>query len=106
MSTETAETDAEHAHHPSPADYVRIAIILAVLTALEISTYFYDFGVVGIPLLIVLMIIKFIYVASWFMHLKFDHNLYGKFLYGGLLFAVGLYAAALVIIMFGSAEHI
>lgn len=106
MSTETTTTDAEHAHHPTPADYVRIAIILAVLTALEISTYFYDFGVLGIPLLIVLMIVKFVYVARWFMHLKFDHKLFGNFLYGGLILALVLYFATLVIMMFASAEHI
>jgi cytochrome c oxidase subunit IV len=108
-TTDTPETeavDASHAHHPTPADYVRIAIILAVLTALEVSTYFFDFGVVGIPLLIVLMIIKFVYVASWFMHLRFDSRLYGRFLYGGLTLAVVLYAATLSIILFLSADFV
>jgi cytochrome c oxidase subunit IV len=47
-STETASqlaADEHHAgHHPTPRDYVRIAVILAILTALEVSTYFVDFG--------------------------------------------------------------
>lgn len=108
MSTTEAHTadDAGHHDHPTPRDYVRIAIILAILTALEVSTYFLDFGPVGIPLLIVLMIIKFIMVAGIFMHLRFDTKLYGRFLYGGLLLAVGLYTATLIIMVFDQAPTV
>jgi cytochrome c oxidase subunit IV len=88
----------EHAgHHPTPAEYVRIALILAVLTALEVSTYYFDFGRAGIPLLIVLMIIKFVMVASFFMHLRYDTKLFGRFMYTGLGFAIVLYALTLLI---------
>lgn len=108
-TTETPEapgaTDA-HAHHPTPREYVRIAIILAVLTALEVSTYFLDFGAIALPLLIVLMAIKFVMVAGWFMHLKFDTKLFGRFLYGGLFLALGLYAATLVLFAFDHAPSI
>lgn len=107
-TTDTPESEAaaSHAHHPTAADYVRIAIILAVLTGLEVSTYFFDFGVVGIPLLVILMIIKFIYVATWFMHLRFDSKMYGRFLYGGLFLALGLYALTLFIMVNLSAPPI
>jgi cytochrome c oxidase subunit 4 len=89
---------SEHAgHHPTPAEYVRIALILAVLTALEVSTYYFDFGRAAIPLLIVLMVIKFIMVASFFMHLRYDTKLFGRFMYTGLGFAIVLYAATLLI---------
>jgi hypothetical protein len=45
-TTETSpDTEAEHGHHPTPREYVHIALVLAVLTALEVSTYFVDFGV-------------------------------------------------------------
>ncbi|GGI07658.1 cytochrome C oxidase subunit IV family protein [Egicoccus halophilus] len=93
-------------HHPGPRDYVRIAIILAILTALEVSTYFVDFGALGIPLLIVLMIVKFIMVAGFFMHLRFDTKLYSRFLYGGLLLAVSLYTATLVVMFFDQAPTV
>jgi len=97
---------AHHGHHPTPRDYVRIAIILAILTALEVSTYFVDFGAVAIPLLVVLMLIKFVLVAGFFMHLRFDTKLYGRFLYGGLALAVGLYTITLIVMLFDQAPTI
>jgi cytochrome c oxidase subunit IV len=106
--TETPSESVDHgtAHHPSPRDYVRIAIILGILTALEVSTYFVEFGPIAIPLLIVLMLIKFVLVAGFFMHLRFDTKLYGRMLYGGLLLAVGLYAITLVILYFERAPTV
>ena len=102
-----AETERdEHGHHPGPRDYVRIAVILGVLTLLEYSTYVFDFGGLGIPLLVVLIVLKFVIVASWFMHLKFDTKLYGRFLYGGLAFAVGLYGITLLVFAFDHAPSL
>jgi len=100
MSTAPADvTDAgTTGHHPTPADYVRIALILGVLTALEVSTYYFDFGPVGVPLLIVLMVIKFAMVAGHFMHLKYDTLLYRRLMVTGLGFAIVLYAIALLAI--------
>jgi cytochrome c oxidase subunit IV len=95
-----------HVHHPTPRDYVRIAVILFVLTAMEVSTYFLDFGAIAVPLLIVLMLIKFVLVASWFMHLKFDTKLYGRFLYGGMILAFSLYAITLTLFAFDHAPSL
>ena len=104
MSTDTTQdtsTPAEgHSLHPSPRDYVHIAVVLAVLTALEVSTYFFDFGVIAIPLLVVLMVVKFLYVAGWFMHLKFDSKVFGMLMYNGLALALALYAIVAVVTLF------
>jgi len=91
-----SESDAHipGAHQP-PRFYVKIALILAVFTALETSTYYIDFGWFAIPLLIVLMVIKFVTVVSYFMHLKFDNRLFSWMFYSGVLLAVGVYCAAL-----------
>ena len=97
QAAEAVEHDDHAGHHPTPAEYVRIALILAVLTALEVSTYYFDFGRAGIPLLVILMVIKFIMVASFFMHLRYDTKLFGRFMYTGLGFAIVLYAATLLI---------
>jgi cytochrome c oxidase subunit IV len=106
-ATETTPPDEQHVvedhHGPTPREYVRIALVLAALTALEVSTYYVEFGALGIPLLVVLMIIKFVMVANFFMHLKFDNRLYSRFLYGGLFLALTLYALTLVIIFLASA---
>ncbi len=103
MSTTETAAEAHVDHHPTPRDYVRIALVLAVLTALEISTYYVDFGPLGIPMLIVLMTIKFVMVANLFMHLKFDNRMYTRMLYGGLGLALGLYALTLTIMLIASA---
>ncbi len=101
-----AEEQDDHADHPGPREYVKIALILAVLTALEYSTYVFDFGALGVPLLVVLIIIKFVYVASWFMHLKFDAKIFSQMMYLGLFLALTLYVLALVIMLFASATGV
>jgi caa(3)-type oxidase subunit IV len=73
---------------------------------MEYSTYVFDFGGLGIPLLVVLIVIKFILVASWFMHLKFDTKLFSRFMYGGLVLAFVLYALTLVIMLFDGATGV
>ena len=55
-------------HHPTPKQYVQIAIILGILTAIEVALYYTE-EVVGVftdPLLIILAISKFIVVVSTF----------------------------------------
>jgi cytochrome c oxidase subunit IV len=103
MSTTETATEVHEHHGPTPRDYVRIALVLAVLTALEISTYYVDFGPLGIPMLLVLMAIKFVMVANLFMHLKFDNRMYTRMLYGGLGLALGLYTLTLTVMLIASA---
>jgi cytochrome c oxidase subunit 4 len=107
MSATETTTDSHAEGHagPTPREYVQVALILAVLTAAEISTYIVDFGPLGIPLLIALMIIKFVMVANLFMHLKFDNKMYSRMLYGGLGLAAGLYSLTLLIMLLASAPE-
>ena len=101
----SAESDAEHAdadhsehEHPSDWAYVKIALILGVITAVEVFTYFesvFDWGSFLIPSLLIMMVVKFWLVATWFMHLKFDNPIFSKMFVGGLALAVGVYVAAL-----------
>lgn len=86
-----------HGHHPTQQEYIRIAVVLAILTALEVSTYYFEFGRAALPLLIVLMAIKFVMVAGFFMHLRYDTKLFSRFMYTGLGFAIVLYTATLLI---------
>lgn len=109
MTTTTAEhsehtTHGEHAEHGlSIAGYVKVALILAALTALEVATYFVDFGPFFMPVLLVLMCVKFFIVVSYFMHLKFDNKIFSFMFYAGLFLAIGVYAAALATFKFFSA---
>ena len=98
MTTNTAETKQEHGM--SAAGYIRIAIILAAITGLEVSTYYVDFGVLFLPALLIMMVIKFVMVVSYFMHLKFDNKIFSFLFYAGLVLAVGVYAAFLATFKF------
>jgi cytochrome c oxidase subunit 4 len=102
MSTVTENTDhaAEsaddsHEHGLSDRQYIYVALILAALTVVEVSTYYVDFGPLFIPVLLVLMVIKFFIVVSYFMHLKFDNSIFSWMFYAGLFLAISVYAAAL-----------
>lgn len=103
MSTATdhstvTEHDSEHAdehHGASDKQYIVIALILAALTAIEVSTYYVDFGPLFMPTLFVLMTVKFIVVVSYFMHLKFDNKLFSYLFYTGLILALAVYIGAL-----------
>ena len=103
MSTsETLETtggpDAADAAHDHPDDmlYVQIAIVLAVITAVEVLTYFVDFGPLQTPSLLIMMVVKAALVLMFFMHLRFDHKLFSWVFIAGLVLAAGVYAAALL----------
>lgn len=105
MSTATEHldhaADAEHGDkHFADSQYVVIALILAVLTAIEVSTYFVDFGPFMVPVLIVLMVIKFFTVVAYFMHLKFDNKLFSALFYTGLGLAIAVYCGALATFKF------
>ena len=101
MSTTTAEHSEhsahdDHAEHGlSVAGYIKVAIVLAALTALEVATYFVDFGPFFMPVLLILMCVKFFIVVSYFMHLKFDKPILTRIFYSGLVLAMLVYLAML-----------
>ena len=92
-----ASAGAHGAGHPSPKEYVRIGVILFVLTALEITaSYTHVSGSILIPTLFVLAIVKFALVVLWFMHLKFDDRRFARFFVMGLAGASILYLIVLI----------
>ncbi len=99
MSDTAHATESGHAEHPSTRDYVRIAIFLAVLTAIEVALFYLDEAVDmngwDGPLLIGLSTIKFIAVVGWFMHLRFEDSFLSKFFGTGFVLAMALYGIVL-----------
>ena len=92
-----ASAGSHAAGHPSPKEYVRIGLILGVLTALEIAaSYAGVSGAILIPTLFVLAVIKFALVVLWFMHLKFDDRRFARFFVMGLSGAAVLYLIVLI----------
>ena len=93
-----AASDAHRSGHPSAKEYVRIGVILGVLTALEVAaSYTGVSGSILIPTLLILALIKFALVVLWFMHLKFDSRLFRRLFISGLILAGAVYAIVLVI---------
>jgi len=94
------------AHENRDKKYVVIALILAGLTGLEVSTYVWPelFGGVGslaaTILLLFLMAVKFWTVAAFFMHLKFDKKVLTVVFYSGLILAVTVYVAVVTAFRF------
>jgi cytochrome c oxidase subunit IV len=83
-------------HEVSDRQYIVIALILAVLTAMEVAaTEVAGPGLLLIPSLLIMMAIKFFIVVSYFMHLKFDSRLFSVMFYLGLFGAIVLYSVML-----------
>ena len=77
--------------HPTPARYTAIALILAVITVVEVAIVYMEFfRPVLIPILLVLSAIKFAMVCMFFMHLRFDNRLFSVLFVGGLLLATAV----------------
>lgn len=74
MSSETREILHDQHTHPGNWVYVKIGIILTVITAVEIAAYYIEeqLGALAAPLILVLSAAKFILVAMFYMHLKYD----------------------------------
>lgn len=72
---------AEHeAHsHPGVMTYVAVAVVLTVLTALEVAVSVVDIPAIEsavLPILLTLTAGKFVLVVMFYMHLKMDSRLF------------------------------
>jgi cytochrome c oxidase subunit IV len=95
--TGDAEHADEHTEHWTDFQYVKLAVLLAVVTAVEVLLSYIkdDMGAFFLPALLILMVFKFMAVVLYFMHLKFDNRLFSIMFYMGLILAIGVYLAAL-----------
>ena len=92
---------AHEAEHPRDILYLKIAGVLFVLTGMEVYASYADWlGNAFLPLLLILMAIKFVLVVLFFMHLKFDAKIFGRLFWAGFFLAVTVYAAALATFKF------
>lgn len=115
MSTDAHTEHAVHEvqpHHSSHDEgthwtdlqYVQLAIALAIVTGIEVLlSYIQDeVGAFFLPLMLLMMAIKFFSVVLFFMHLKFDNRLFGLLFYMGLALALIVYLATLLTFHFFS----
>ena len=82
--------------HPNEKIYIKVALALAVVTAIEIVISYMGLADwLTILSLLVLSAIKFVAVVGYFMHLKFDNPMLRKPFIGGLILALIVYAIVL-----------
>ena len=85
----------EHTH-PSPVKYVGIAILLAIITGLEVALYYIPMpALLLVVMLLILATLKFSLVAAFFMHLKFDSPMLRRVFITGIILAGVVYTVAL-----------
>jgi cytochrome c oxidase subunit IV len=94
---------ADEHTHPGPRQYVLIAIVLVILTAVEVATSYLE-GHVNSNILIIALAtmaaIKFYLVAAWYMHMKQDNHFFRRAFTGGIILACFVYG--IVMFMFAS----
>jgi cytochrome c oxidase subunit 4 len=110
LATHPLGSSAQRQAHPAgaehtpatPATYVRVAVLLALLTAVEVVVLSMPAGL-RLPrwtlfaALLCLSASKFGIVVSYFMHLRYDHRLYASLFIGGLVIAAGTLLALLAL---------
>ena len=85
-----------HHAHPTELEYVKVAILLAIITLAEVAIYYVP-SLEGllVPILLVFSTIKFAVVVLWFMHLRFDSRLFRRLFVTGLALAGFVYSIVL-----------
>jgi cytochrome c oxidase subunit IV len=93
-----------HEEHPGPMVYIVVAVVLCILTGMEIGVFYAPaLQSVLVPLLIVLAIAKFILVASFYMHLWYDSTVFSIFFVFPLMLAVLICIS--LMLLFGYLSH-
>ena len=88
-----AQLDVHAAHagahaHPTARKYVAIAIILTIITVVEVAVFYVPaLHPFLAPILLSLSALKFGIVAGYYMHLKFDPKMYSWVFYVPMAFA-------------------
>ena len=97
MAHETSQAShADHAamgeqhEHPTWKQYKWVALILTVITIIEVWVYYIPSFVQSrlfVPALLSMSAIKFAIVVAYYMHLKYDHKLFRALFLGPLIIA-------------------
>ena len=100
MSAHAATAPAAAAHHDDGKFhvFVQIAMILALITGVEIVLIYLPLAKwLVVSILVLLSVVKFLMVIFWFMHLKFDKLFCTILFFIGLVLAGGTVAALMAI---------
>src|SRR5688572_30250053 len=77
--------------HPTWKQYKWVALILTVITIIEVWVYYIPSFVASpifVPALLIMSAVKFAIVVMFYMHLKYDHKLFRALFTGPLIIAI------------------
>jgi cytochrome c oxidase subunit IV len=95
-STEAAHADGHG--KGAVAHYIKIGVILAILTFVEVGVFYAEaLAAVEVPLLILLSTAKLILVVMFFMHLKSDHRSLTWLFLSGVVLSVFMVSALIIL---------
>ena len=87
--------------HPTPKTYFTVAMVLSLITAIEVGVFYLTWLGYGIiPVLAILSISKFVLVAMFYMHLKYEARLFTVFFVAGMAVATFVIFALLILFRF------
>ena len=87
----------EH-EHPTWSTYWKVALILTLITAVEVWVYYIPSFVASrafVPTLLLLSVVKFAIVVLFYMHLRYDNRLFRAVFTGPLIIAMTTIVALL-----------
>lgn len=93
------DSHAEH-YHPSWKEYKWVALILTIITIVEVWAYYIPSFVASplfVPVLLIMSAVKFAIVVMFYMHLKYDHKLFRALFTGPLIIAIATLVALLAV---------
>jgi cytochrome c oxidase subunit 4 len=98
-------TNVDHAslgevhEHPTWGTYKWVALILTLMTVVEVWVYYIPSFVATslfVPTLLIMSAVKFAIVVMFYMHLKYDHKLFRALFTGPLVIAI----ITMIVLMF------
>ena len=96
-SVEHVALGAEH-EHPTWSTYWKVALILTLITVVEVWIYYIPSIVASrafVPMLLIMSAVKFFIVVAFYMHLRYDHKLFRALFTAPLIIAMTTIVALL-----------
>ena len=111
MNAHSVAHDGPEHSHPTPGTYLKVAVVLFILTALEVLTFEAGRGGLGPalrpifePIVVLVLVVfsgaKFVLVAMFYMHLKQDPRLLANLFAFPLVIATVIIAALIVLLRY------
>jgi cytochrome c oxidase subunit IV len=98
---EHVEHAPHESDHPGWQVYTLVAVVLIVLTAMEIGVFYApSLQAWLVPMLIILAVLKFILVAGFYMHLKYDSPVFTTLFAFPLLLAMMICGSLMLLFLY------